>query len=87
MKFSTFQKKRVVMATIGSLGDLHPYIALALEMKKPYIEPVIAPPRFSASESNHSISSFSRFARTCQNKVRLSIKSGSTALSRSESRR
>ena len=34
MKFSTFQKKRVVMATIGSLGDLHPYIALALEMKK-----------------------------------------------------
>ena len=42
MKFSTFQKKRVVMATIGSLGDLHPYIALALEMKKRYIEPVIA---------------------------------------------
>ena len=30
------------MATIGSLGDLHPYIALALEMKKRYIEPVIA---------------------------------------------
>jgi UDP:flavonoid glycosyltransferase YjiC (YdhE family) len=42
MKFSTFQKKRVVMATIGSLGDLHPYIALALEMKKRHIEPVIA---------------------------------------------
>jgi len=42
MKFSTFQKKRVVMATIGSLGDLHPYISLALEMKKRYIEPVIA---------------------------------------------
>ena len=30
------------MTTIGSLGDLHPYIALALEMKKRYIEPVIA---------------------------------------------
>jgi len=30
------------MATIGSLGDLHPYIALALEMRKRYIEPVIA---------------------------------------------
>lgn len=29
------------MATIGSLGDLHPYIALALEMKKRFIEPVI----------------------------------------------
>ncbi|HKU72795.1 MAG TPA: glycosyltransferase [Pyrinomonadaceae bacterium] len=42
MKFSTFKKKRVVMTTIGSLGDLHPYIALALEMKKRYIEPVIA---------------------------------------------
>lgn len=30
------------MATIGSLGDLHPYIALALEVRKRYIEPVIA---------------------------------------------
>jgi UDP:flavonoid glycosyltransferase YjiC (YdhE family) len=37
-----FKKHRVVMATIGSLGDLHPYIALALEMKKRFIEPVIA---------------------------------------------
>ncbi|HEY0723199.1 MAG TPA: glycosyltransferase, partial [Pyrinomonadaceae bacterium] len=42
MKFTTYKKKRVVMATIGSLGDLHPYIALALEMKNRYIEPVIA---------------------------------------------
>ena len=41
MKFSPY-KKRVVMATIGSLGDFHPYIALALEMKKRHIEPVIA---------------------------------------------
>jgi len=38
----TFKRNRVVMATIGSLGDLHPYIALALEMKKRFIEPVIA---------------------------------------------
>ena len=37
-----FKRNRVVMATIGSLGDLHPYIALALEMKKRFIEPVIA---------------------------------------------
>jgi UDP:flavonoid glycosyltransferase YjiC (YdhE family) len=29
------------MATIGSLGDLHPYISLALEMKKRFIDPVI----------------------------------------------
>lgn len=42
MKFSIYKRKRVVMATIGSLGDLHPYIALALEMKKRDIEPVIA---------------------------------------------
>jgi len=39
---NTFKRNRVVMATIGSLGDLHPYIALALEMKKRFIEPVIA---------------------------------------------
>ena len=39
---NTFSRNRVVMATIGSLGDLHPYIALALEMRKRYIEPVIA---------------------------------------------
>lgn len=39
---NTFKRHRVVMTTIGSLGDLHPYIALALEMKKRYVEPVIA---------------------------------------------
>jgi rhamnosyltransferase subunit B len=39
---NTFRRNRVVMATIGSFGDLHPYIALALEMRKRYIEPVIA---------------------------------------------
>ncbi len=39
---NTFKRNRVVMATIGSFGDLHPYIALALEMRKRYIEPVIA---------------------------------------------
>ena len=42
MKFNIYNKTKVVMATIGSLGDLHPYIALALEMKKRDIEPVIA---------------------------------------------
>src|ERR1044072_4434878 len=39
---NTFRRNRVVMATIGSFGDLHPYIALALEMRKRYIDPVIA---------------------------------------------
>lgn len=33
MKKNIFRRRRVVMATIGSLGDLHPYIALALEMR------------------------------------------------------
>src|ERR1041384_1494510 len=42
MKKNILRRRRVVMATIGSLGDLHPYIALALEMRKRYIEPVIA---------------------------------------------
>ncbi|HYV14288.1 MAG TPA: glycosyltransferase [Pyrinomonadaceae bacterium] len=42
MKKNIFRRRRVVMATIGSLGDLHPYISLALEMRKRYIEPVIA---------------------------------------------
>jgi UDP:flavonoid glycosyltransferase YjiC (YdhE family) len=42
MKKNILKRKRVVMTTIGSLGDLHPYIALALEMRKRYIEPVIA---------------------------------------------
>ena len=37
-----FRRNRVVLTTIGSLGDLHPYIALALEKKKRYIEPVIS---------------------------------------------
>src|ERR1044072_252553 len=42
MKKNILRRRRVVMATIGSLGDLHPYIALALEMRKRYVEPVIA---------------------------------------------
>jgi UDP:flavonoid glycosyltransferase YjiC (YdhE family) len=33
--------KRVVMTTFGSLGDIHPYVALALEMKERQLEPVI----------------------------------------------
>jgi rhamnosyltransferase subunit B len=41
MNKSIFEKKRIVMTTFGSLGDLHPYIALALEMKRRSIEPVI----------------------------------------------
>jgi hypothetical protein len=34
MKKNIFKRTRVVMTTMGSLGDLHPYIGLALEMKK-----------------------------------------------------
>jgi len=33
--------KRIVMTTFGSLGDIHPYVALALEMKKRRLDPVI----------------------------------------------
>ncbi len=33
---------RIVLATLGSLGDLHPYLALALELKRRGHQPVIA---------------------------------------------
>jgi rhamnosyltransferase subunit B len=36
------QPKRIVLTTYGSLGDLHPYIALALELKRRGHHPVIA---------------------------------------------
>jgi rhamnosyltransferase subunit B len=35
-------RKRIVLTTFGSLGDLHPYIALALELKSRGHEPIIA---------------------------------------------
>jgi rhamnosyltransferase subunit B len=38
--------KRVVIATIGSLGDLHPYMAVALGLKARGHEVVFAAPRF-----------------------------------------
>lgn len=38
---NTGEKKRIVMTTFGSLGDIHPYVALALEMKKRDLDPVI----------------------------------------------
>ena len=34
--------KKILFATFGSLGDLHPYIALALELKRRGHQPVIA---------------------------------------------
>jgi rhamnosyltransferase subunit B len=38
----TFDGKRIVLATFGSFGDLHPYIALALELKARGHRPVVA---------------------------------------------
>ena len=35
-------RKRIVFATFGSLGDLHPYIAVALELRRRGHEPLIA---------------------------------------------
>ncbi len=34
--------KRVVLATFGSLGDLHPFIAVAQALKQRGIQPVLA---------------------------------------------
>ena len=36
------QGKRIVLATFGSFGDVHPYIAIALELKRRGHSPVIA---------------------------------------------
>jgi MGT family glycosyltransferase len=36
------ESKRIVLATIGSFGDVHPYIALALELQRRGHRPVIA---------------------------------------------
>jgi UDP:flavonoid glycosyltransferase YjiC (YdhE family) len=33
---------RIVLTTYGSLGDLHPYLAIALELKDQGHQPVIA---------------------------------------------
>jgi rhamnosyltransferase subunit B len=41
MSKNTSERKRIVMTTFGSLGDIHPYVALALEMKERHLEPVI----------------------------------------------
>jgi rhamnosyltransferase subunit B len=41
MSGSSSGAARVVMTTFGSLGDVHPYVALALEMKARGLEPVI----------------------------------------------
>jgi UDP:flavonoid glycosyltransferase YjiC (YdhE family) len=38
----TAQGKRIVISTLGSFGDLHPYIAIALELKRRGHHPVIA---------------------------------------------
>ena len=34
--------KKIVISTFGSFGDLHPYIAVALELKRRGHRPVIA---------------------------------------------
>src|SRR5262245_17601173 len=35
-------KRRIVLTTFGSLGDVHPYVAIALELQRRGHEPVIA---------------------------------------------
>src|SRR5215208_6858377 len=39
---STAEGKRVVISTFGSFGDVHPYVAIALELKRRGHRPVIA---------------------------------------------
>src|SRR5919202_4798041 len=39
---SLITMKKIVISTFGSFGDLHPYIAIALELKRRGHRPVIA---------------------------------------------
>ena len=41
MRTDRSERKRVVTTTLGSFGDVHPYVALALEMERRSLEPVI----------------------------------------------
>ena len=41
MRHDGSERKRIVMATLGSFGDVHPYVALALEMKNRGVVPII----------------------------------------------
>src|SRR5438132_449898 len=41
-------KARIVLTTLGSLGDLHPYIAVALSFFSVHDPPVLPPARFLA---------------------------------------
>lgn len=36
------RQQRVVLATFGTLGDLHPFLAVALELKRRGVEPIVA---------------------------------------------
>jgi rhamnosyltransferase subunit B len=45
-RHSSSRPARIVLATFGSLGDLHPYIAIALELKARGHEPTIATSSF-----------------------------------------
>src|SRR5687768_2045927 len=38
----TTQRRRIVLTTFGSLGDLHPYVAIALELRSRGHDTVIA---------------------------------------------
>lgn len=40
--FETVRKPTVALATFGTLGDLHPFVAVALALKRRGIEPIVA---------------------------------------------
>ena len=44
MKQSTdmTQGKRIILSTFGSFGDIHPYMAIALELQERGYQPLIA---------------------------------------------
>ena len=42
MKAEAQRKRRVVLATFGTAGDLNPFLAVALELKRRGVEPIVA---------------------------------------------
>ncbi len=42
MSSSTVRQPRVVLPTFGTLGDLHPFLAIALELKRRGVDPIVA---------------------------------------------
>ena len=58
------EKMRIVINTLGSFGDIHPYIALAMELQSRGHVPVIATMEIYRERSKARVWSLCRFDQT-----------------------